>query len=1065
MRCGCEGPFNEALKRLLPRYKKRFEGAFLANCDVHAYENRHHAFKKEKPQAVESKRKYAIQILSFPLGKGSLLGRLQPKKGCYRVVRESFEAIRCGCFDQYKEAKQAYGTAFITFCDEKAFAQSVQSQDDHVTSVTLDAEAPKPVSQEAVTPSMPKKQKTPSQTVKKDLLDNDLLDRLYESFIYTGDALHALQTAELALRQGKGRRKWLKRAMETAEMVGDEQKVLHYTQAYFHSSHDKSVLNRLIDHAMGNYHYEQALYLLSERYRLGGDEKDIPAIVSLYEKVGEPEKARDLLYKAWKRNPQRRKWLEDALQISLDMGDIDGAKPLVRILQKQGIRNIKEAEQVAYFYFLNRKPQKAFSILTRHNLQPPVIERGGADYYRKISGLGWMLGYYKKAADASYRLIKAGLADKNDYFRVIAVYQNSDKEKAFETALDGLRKWHEKSYFYTAAALAMDMQDDQRMRLVFEALNEPLKKILKDEADYHILLGGYLMRTGRQNEALKELQTAYTLAPESTQVMTALMWFYLDNKMDDPLRRLLQKIEADGADPALYPVLIAAHMRLQQSDRARFYMHRLYKDKTLNGDERANLAYLYQAQMRMALFKKEMGRLFETLSREAKKNPKLLENGEFWDAYLRSAMEFVGARRYRALLKKAKPYLKPDRYKEIVLLWDLRRAEYERAREEYRAWEKIEPWIALSLAMHFGDQDAVERLLYRYDAVLPIRDRVEAARMTGQIAMAQTLAFEGLEANERDYLLYYQREQLLKSESDGLSVGASLSSRDSLARRKVEITNRNALPGGFWLSERLWYAQNDKPGKYIRHMPDSQWGADATITARYDRGKVSATAGARDGMASYATAGVEGEWQVSDRWRLGGGYHFREDTEDTTWLMLGGYANRAEIRADYKWLNSTSVGLRIQRLDYKGQDGEDAGKGWKYGASLFRVWRTGYPDIQFSLYAEKGDFEQNGVAEGVLRSLMVLPASAAPSDYSIVGGGVYVGYLNRNDYVRSWRPFAGVMPYYDYESQTGSAGAEIGVGGSLLQQDHLNISLRYTPALYRGQEDIVTLYMLYRLMY
>jgi len=1060
MRCGCEGPFAHALKTLLPRYKRRFPGAFLANCDLEAYRQRGSGVHSPDTKVNKQKKhRYALQILSYPLGKRSLLGKSEPAKGCYRVIRENFEAIRCGCYESYREAadrldaaKKLYGSAFVTYCDEEAYAKSMGEE-----------------KRKNVMPSQAEKTDTASVVTGSDgdiPVDRELLERLYLSFIYSGDTTHALQTAELALRQSReGRVKWLKRAMEAARSLGKKEKELAYTKAYFEASRDPAALNRLIDDAMGKNQYEKAIMLMLERFRLGGGVQDIPAIVALYKKRGEPRIGRDLLFSAWKKSPDHREWLSDALQISMDMGDIQGAAEIVKAMEESGIRSMREAEQVAYYYFLKRDPEKSFQTLTTKSFALPADERERVAYDRKVSGLGWMLGHYKKAAEASYRLIQSGYGNKNDYYRVIAVYQELDKKRAFDMALEALRRWETKNYFFTAVSLALQLHDDKRLGKVFEELDSRLLAELNREANYHIVWGGYLLRTGRLREAAYHLRKAYEIAPDDVNVVTALLWFYLDNKMDRPLAALLQRLEAGSVNPAYYPALVAAHMRLQQSDRARFFMRKLYRDKPVDDDARANIAYLFQAQMRQALYRKEMKRLFAVLSKRVAENPALWRDALFLDAYLRAGSGFLEAKRYRRLLERGRKVLGEARYKELSLLWDLQQGAYEKAAEKYRSWGKREPWIALSLAMHFGDRADIERLLYRYETVLPVRDRVEAARMTGQIAKAQTLAFKGLQDNAWDYLLYYQRSQLMESESDRATVEGSWSDRESINRQTWRVRNRTALPGGYRLSERAWYAKNESPGPYMREIPMEQWGADVELSSRYERGEIRAGAGIRKGMREYGTGSLEADWQLAERWQAHAGYGYHVDTEDTTWLMLGGYVDRARLSLDYKLLNSTTLTAKGEFLDYRGQDGEAAGHGWKYGISAFRVWRTGYPDIQFSFYAERGEFGGDKTPDGVLRDLMVYPGPAGPTDYWVIGGGAYVGYLNKNGLVRLWRPYFGIMPYYDFETQTGSAGAEVGVGGSFWQQDHLNLGVRYTPGLYRGQEDILTFSMWYRLLY
>ena len=1078
IRCGCVERFDRAKKELFRKYRQRYKGAFIANCDRRAYklrqEKRYPVTKmkkrRDRPKESQSAKRYSIQILSAPTGE-HLFKKVSLSSGCYKVTREHFDAIRCGCYDDYNEAKksqtrlkQNYKTAFIANCDLSAYRRYKK----HMNVVENPYTKESSVKKEKSRPKKSMKAQTRSTEQKQ-----TLLDKLYLSFVYSHDLVHAQQVVDLGLRQGKTRVKWLKRGIDVAMWLGESDRAMHLMRQLYRLTGDWKIKKRLLDYSLQSYRYQEALYLMLEHPRRHWKPQDVDTIAYLYQQVGDPEKAIEFLYRAWRKEPNQRKWLLDAIQIALNLGEIDKASEMVNELQKRGIETLRGAELVSYYYFIKRDPQKAYITLLKFNPNLLKDRDEKLRYYRKLSDLGWLVGDYRRAMQASYYLIQRGAAIQSDYNRVILAATRDNPKLALNVAIEAFEKYKTEYYFYSAAYLAEQLKDYERLADLFSIVDEyHLNDQLSQKADYYLILSDLDIHLKNPQAARKDLQNAFELAPDDPKVLSQLMWFYYDNYLIDDLKKMTVYVENrfHPVDYSLYPVLIAAHMKLQQSDLARFYMRKLYRyqNRSLNIDEKVGLAYLLQQQMRMNYYKYQMLKLYRELEKERINDKNKMNDPLFADAWLRAAMEFVNPDIFEKRLKAAKRVLSTNRYKEIGILWDIRLGEYDRVNKELYKWEHAEPWMVLSLALYNHDLTTMQDMLYRYGEILPIRDRVLAARKDRQIALAQTFAFKGMEENRWDYLLFYQREQLMRSESDRFALGGYCDNRDSLTRSRLVFRNRNKLPRGWSLSEKAQYVRNSgvDHGK-LRHVPDDQKGVDVALTKRFDRGTITASGGYRNAMDTYFTGSVSGEWILMQRWHAEAGYYYHEDTEDTTYLMLGGYQNRVHVGVDYKLLNSTTLQGHGDYLQYRGQDDKGAGDGWKTGLSLYHVFRTGYPDIQMSLYTEYGQFNQKLNQEGVLRKLMPHPEyeTATPADYFIVGGGLYLGYQNYSDYIRAWRWYAGINPYYDYKTDEGSVGGEVGVGGSLFQQDHLDLGIQYTPAFYNGQESLTTLYFLYRMMY
>ncbi|WP_300368092.1 tetratricopeptide repeat protein, partial [Hydrogenimonas sp.] len=664
---------------------------------------------------------------------------------------------------------------------------------------------------------------------------------MYESFVYSGDLVNAQKSIELALRRYPENRKWLERAAKVALWRGESEAAIRYLKKLYRMTKDAKYRDRLIRYALEDYQYEAALPLVLERYRQTHQEKDLETLSFLYEQVGEPEKARDLLIDAWKAHPDDRQRLLDALQISLNMGDVATAGKIVEKLEKVGIETSRGAELLSYYYLITRRPVRAYDVLITLRHAHPDAEIDSVAYDRKISDLGWLVGRYDTAAEASLRLIRMDKANEEDYDRVILEYGKKNPKVAFESAKKALKRFGTKRYFYIAAYLTLVMHDDRELGVLLEdAKRLPFGMELLREPTYHLILAGYLQRMGSVEKALVHLKKAYSLDPENLETIAQLLWAYHDMQRDRELEKLLHDIEKKG-EPSreLLPAIVAAHMQLQQSDRARFYMKKMEKfQKNKGKEEAASEAYLFQLQGRLELYKRQIVRLYYSLSKEAAADPSLWRDDHFLDMWLRTAMEVLNADRFETELEKARPYLTKREYEDIETLWLLRNRAYEEADIHIREMVRVEPWMVLSVALGNNDLTLMQKTLHRYSTILPIRDRVDAARLTGSIPLAQTLAFIGSEENERDYLLYYQREQLMRAESDRFRFDNRYQIRKTLDRYRMDFKNRNKLPNSWILRERFQIASNRNPSGNLQNVPDSQQGADLLLTKRFDRGSV-----------------------------------------------------------------------------------------------------------------------------------------------------------------------------------------------------------------------------------
>ena len=361
----------------------------------------------------------------------------------------------------------------------------------------------------------------------------------------------------------------------------------------------------------------------------------------------------------------------------------------------------------------------------------------------------------------------------------------------------------------------------------------------------------------------------------------------------------------------------------------------------------------------------------------------------------------------------------------------------------------------------------MRHLLYRYYRELPLRDRVLAAQRTGQLGLAYTLAFQGLEQNREDELLYDQLRQAALKQANRVTAKSGILRRGKdLDQIYLNLEVDRNLPGPYRLKLSTDLRNNQKRGgSALSDLPGNDQTLSLELRRLFDRGSLGFGLGYRHAMEGFATAQANLDWKLQSRWDLHLESYWHAQADETSTLLIGGYKDGLFGRLSYRLLPSTTLSAGLRGDRFSGQDGTELGSGYRWLFRATRQFRNGYPDLYAELYAEGGRYREKNGSHGAIDSLLETPGRILPDDDTYLGFGLGYGAQNASGYTRVWRPFAQFSTYYSLETRNPSFSLGGGFGGECFGQDHLVLGFDYSQTVLGTDEPSFDLYLRYNLLY
>ena len=985
---------------------------------------------------------YSVQLRSFVI-KDTSVYRFEDHAypdGCILVRGEPINSVRCGCYEVYakaqelqKELRTKYEQATVVTTYKRRF--SVDARNGDISSASIGA-------------------------------DDQELKLLFQVFSYSSDLENAYKTAKKALKAYPQSLYWHRKMAEVSQWTDRREEAVDHMMYVYRHTHNKALEDKILEYSLSAYQYKTAALLIEKKMRKNPNKENVQNMVYIFDLVGKPLESAEILDEVYRKDPSRKHLLTQQLQIYLNMGEMQRAKMAVQKIEKAGMLDMRSASLRSHYYFLRREIQASYEALQNVDIANEKEEL--TSYYMQLSDLSWYVQEYRQGAEASVRVEEAGQARLVDYERILAVYKKTDPTRARKVALDAYKKFSQHYLFYTYAYLAIDEKTYEELLDVCTDIESKKESAIVNEALYWMVKAEALAAMHRTVEAKEAFILAQSLDSNSYQIIQAYLWFLMDLQEDKALFELLLGLEErENLDSSLYLPMAVAYFSIQHGDRAAYYLGKL-EEIGQEGHEISLLnAYVKQSQNEEGAFYKEMRSLYAQLQAEREVEPALDSNTEFMKTYLSVSMLFTGADAFDQELQRSRPVLKREDYNELSLSFALRENVDEQVRTMAQSLKRPAPWIHLTLALNEEDRKSAQDLVYRYYRTLPRRDSVSTAQNSKQISFAQSLVFEGLRDNEKDEQMYDQLRQLHNEYTDYFLTRTGYLDRTGLTQVYSDMHNSYYLAKGYSLEAELFLGSNSiGDDEIFKSIPSSSTGFGLGIKKRFERGQYEVYAGRKDSADSYTYFSFKYTTEISRRLSM----EFLADkgakAEESVYLLVGGYKDRLAMQAEYALLGSSQIGFYLESADYSSDDGKDLGSGVNGRVDFSYLQRSAYPDIRITPYYTFGDYTLSDGNRGVIEDMLNFPdTNVISDDFWYAGAEFSYGMENRYNYVRVWRPFFSVNPYYNGRESQFNYGFSAGLGGEVLGQDNLAVIVDYSESIGGTNDTLWRTYFRYKILY
>jgi hypothetical protein len=571
---------------------------------------------------------------------------------------------------------------------------------------------------------------------------------------------------------------------------------------------------------------------------------------------------------------------------------------------------------------------------------------------------------------------------------------------------------------------------------------------------------------GRPAAAEADFRRAMAMEPGNIDWAASLLWHLISRKETAALRRELAVQAARAREtPALWEPYAAAYALLGETPRALTWYARLREGKrddylwllnyadVLEQGGHGSMALRVRRHawqvMRTALDAKDIRAVsreeIEAVARatlaSSPGDPALRLVGRILrQDFAADAKSETGSAAARTLDAGAR---------ELILSWALSTERVDSAKawlwQQYARSLARPAWAEMTIALAENDREAVARLLAADADAVPVLDRIEAARVTGRLALAQTYAFEAQEKQPDHDEIHLKLTETLLEGASMLVYGIQrferglLKGREQRATARIWITERLRLSADLGLDSHVRTnnaaALTGVPGRIEQYAIGLHW--------RHDKGSTDFTVGHRNALGTHTPIRLSHtqEWAP----RLSGvlGATLDETADETNPLFVGGMRDRVRAAVNYRLSLREYASLEAWAARYHTQDDTYLGKGSGLAWEIGHRFRTEYPDWRVRLTGSHQSYRADGSVDA--RAATLDPTGGAlgaryfiPQSFDVYGLYTTFGDTYRDRYTRAWRLYADMGPTWNSQSGKGFLFAA-GGGGSVLGNDRLVI--------------------------
>ena len=995
--------------------------------------------------AKRSESCYTVQLQSM-LYSDENLKSLQAKNfppECSLMRISKALTVRCGCYEGYSVAKKKlpkykkqYKYAYIATSYKYRFKSKAPSK------------------------------KELSHPSHKAYSNDEELKLMLQAFLYSNDLEHAYQTAKLGYKKHPNSIYWNQKMAEICKWSGRSRESIKYMKFLYFKKHDPKLAKEIIDFGLGTYQYEQLKELVTQEVKRSPSKENIEMMAYIYSQLGEPEEAAALFEKFYEKDNTHPEYLDKALQLYMQSGNLDAAQKIVHIIEQKSLYSFHNIKLIAYFYYSKRSVEHAFKTLT----QITETKEYDKQYLQLLSDLGWYLEHFKAASAASLELIGHNDGRLVDYERVIAFEKQHNKELAAKMSLKAYKKFHLSYLFYLFANEMIHEKDLSSLRNAIAEIDKEKESPLQRDAHYWLLKAMLYHKAGEEALTKEALQKAIALKPNSLEIRFSVLSYYQDFEMYDALRQELANLSTDITLPhEFYFAMASFAFAVHDINLANYYMQQLISEKNplIHSTAFEFLqADIYTAKNNHNAAMQIIEKITKQLKDEKRQNPHLAKENQYRYNLLRAEMQLLTSDDFSKKLEESKPYLSKAYYDDLRYSLALKNNSLEKANEIYHQTAHKAIWLQFSNALNEQNHSQIENLLASYLYTLASDDAAYGAQQDGQIALAQSMSYTSLEHNDDNQNAYISLLDLVKQRTNLSSVKTAYYLRDPLLRKYVTLHNSNYLNKSYYLlSDLNYYRNSDLDKNILRKVPTDTTEFNLGVKKVFGKGELSIMGGYANSMDSYLLYSLAGKYRLTKELTIGGGFYKNIKTDESTQLLLGGKKDKLELNITYQILNSTAFDVLYEHNNYNSQDDVALGSGEYMRVNLSRQIRNGYPDMRLALFSDGAFYDEKEGTHGVIDKLQSPRAQVLPNNFMNFGIDFAYGMQNSDIYTRVWRPYFEVSSYYNTDLAAFSYGFNAGYGGKVYSQDHLVIGTSYTNSVNGIGGSIFELFLNYKFLY
>lgn len=776
------------------------------------------------------------------------------------------------------------------------------------------------------------------------------------------------------------------------------------------------------------------------------------------EENGQPERAMQLLRAslaetgtdAWR--AERLQWLA---RLAQDLGQTALAAQALETLVREFPEPVAHAVALAQLALRGGDEPRAAQALRA--VQAAARDMAAhRDYWLLWAELAWARGETAEAAAVLERLYAAGVRD-DDLLQALAdVWEDTAPARAAELAEQRWRRSGAARDAVRALALWLRAGDQAAVGRFLQGLTPAQEQMLAGDADFLSLRAQWLYRRGEYRRAAHDAAQAWRLAPTAERE-AALIWTQIAAEDAGALRaRLLAAGERALAQPPLAAAAAAGWLHLQQPARALPYIARVARAGTnplwaleyAAALEALGAAELAQS-VRLAVWRERAGLRGggdeeERTRRELRLLPLAAQyaTGDEAAAYLRA----LAARRRAALDAESAPSY-----------W-LARGNVEAAQAWLEARQArgadAPAWAEAAIAFATGDRVRMRALLERSDAyALPPLAAANAAAASGASPLAQSVAFEALEAMPQHDDVHTRLRELLLGSTAQTAPSALVASADLLRQRPLSLFGWSAA-GTLRLSPRLlagaarerWQGTS-RDAAALAFVPSATlYRLEVAGPGALD-GEWRIALHAREALDSSAGASLQLTARPLPRITAAAALGSALPTVENAYLRLGGQSDRLNADVTLRLAQREQLVAGVQFDRFSSQRGEAIGRGRRLRFGAQHLLRTEYPDLALRAWAEWIRYAPAaGVAAGMLPLLPVAAQPGAtnatwlPASSQRLTLEAAAGESVRESWSRGWRPYGVAFATRDSVAGT-DLGLRVGAVGALLGADALSFEV------------------------